>query len=76
MRLIDADLLKIDFINKACGIKDKRTNIQIIEDAPTIEAIPIEWIINHPKYPKKEDKAKVIEDMIADWKEENGYVNN
>lgn len=45
-------------------------------DFEPIDSIPIEWIINHPKYPKNEDKAKVIEDMIEDWKKENGYVSD
>ena len=42
-----------------------------IEDFDTVEAIPIEWIINHKKYPTNKEKAKVIEDMIYDWRKEN-----
>ena len=45
-------------------------------DFKPIDSIPIEWIINHPKYPKKEDKAKVIEDMIEDWEKEKPYVSD
>lgn len=33
------------------------------------ERIPIDWIVNHKKYPTNKEKAKVIEDMIADWRE-------
>ena len=37
-----------------------------------VKAIPIEWILNHPKFPhKNEDRKKCILDMIADWEKEN-----
>lgn len=45
-------------------------------DFEPIDSIPIEWIINHPKYPKKENMAKVIEDMIEDWEKEKPYVSD
>ena len=38
--------------------------------------IPVEWILNHPKFPSDKDKAKVIEDMIEDWRKESERKNN
>lgn len=32
------------------------------------DSIPIEWILNHERFPTKELFKKVIEDMIDDWK--------
>lgn len=31
-------------------------------------SIPIDWILNHERFPTKESFKKVIEDMIDDWK--------
>ena len=37
----------------------------------TVEAIPVDWILNNPKLPKNEDRLKVITDMIEDWRKDN-----
>lgn len=43
-----------------------------VEEQPSVKAIPVEWILNHPKFPhKNEDRKKCILDMIADWEKEN-----
>ena len=62
MRLIDANELKKSFIGNRYGIK--AIDYQI-NNTPTIEAIPIEWIKNwvaniknHPRY-----KNEYIEDL-------------
>lgn len=43
---------------------------KIIESVPTVEAIPIDWIINHDKMPKEGKGHDAIMDMINTWKEE------
>lgn len=69
MRLIDADKLRVNCycIDKICV--DART----IEIAPTVEAIPIEWI---KKWVEKcnwhyTDLPRIIETMLEDWEKEN-----
>ena len=78
MKLIDANELKKDFLglhdcpNGFSDTYDKATIIGVVDEQPTVEAIPIEWILNHPKFPhKNEDRKRCILDMIADWKKEN-----
>ena len=42
---------------------------------PSLNAIPVGWILNHPKFPhKNEDRKKCILDMIKDWEKENERV--
>ena len=74
MRLIDADKLRINCVcvNGICV--DGRT----IENAPTVEAIPIEWI---KKWCNEEHNRKSLEErllkrygvitMLEDWVKEN-----
>ena len=85
MRLIDADKI----IQKTYGvvIEDMfhmHETVEVvstidIEKAPTVKAIPIEWILN--KYRGKWEKAEmgrrdfqfieVIDELLADWEKEN-----
>ena len=49
-----------------------QTLCRILIDGKDGGAIPIEWILNHPKFPlKNEDRKKCILDMIEDWEKEN-----
>ena len=72
MRLIDADAL-LDFLDvghlrpptEICFSELMMKNI--IELMPTVDAIPIEWILNHERMPKEGKTRKAIMDMIADW---------
>ena len=43
---------------------------RILESLPTVEAIPIDWIINHDQMPKEGKGHDAIMDMINTWKEE------
>jgi len=43
---------------------------QALEEAPTVEAIPIEWIIKWNEDYAPRDYREMTEDMIADWREE------
>ena len=70
MRLIDADKLRINCfcVDRICV--DGRT----IENAPTIKAIPIEWIRkwNIDNYPYTALlMSEIIPKMIEDWEKEN-----
>ena len=80
-RLIDADALKnsIDehvylvhhgFNETEYGCTQYGIH-QIIDDAPTIDAIPIEWILNHERMPKEGKGHDAIMDMIKDWRREH-----
>ena len=75
MRLIDADKIHRSRAKITEGSKSfykEWFSASAIDNAPTVEAIPIEWILNHPKFPhKNEDRKKCILDMIEDWRKEN-----
>ena len=48
---------------------------QIIDDAPTIDAVPIEWILNNERMPKEGKGRKAIMDMLEDWRKEHDTMN-
>lgn len=55
---------------------DERTQIKfMIADAPTIDAIPIEWILNNERMPKGGKGRKAIMDMLEDWRKEHGKAD-
>ena len=72
-RLIDADELKRAFIGNRYGTKAIE---YVIDDAPTVEAIPIEWlklkidtVLNI--YPNGNDETEVLCKLLYDWEKEN-----
>lgn len=70
MRLIDIDnivLMRGRGNGKTIVIDTVR---KILESLPTVEAIPIDWIINHDQMPKEGKGHDAIMDMIETWKEE------
>lgn len=82
MRLIDADNLKLAIdegvktVSKEVGLSKQLTMILLAEfahtvlnEAPTVKAIPNEWIWNWIN--TKGVFAQYISDMIEDWKKEN-----
>lgn len=70
MRLIDID--NFVFVTGRGNGKTIFTDMfrKIIESVPTVEAIPIDWIINHDQMPKEGKGHDAIMDMINTWKEE------
>lgn len=88
MRLIDADKLELkhfvqwaDVVVGYNGTQPKHKHTDIIaydiSGAPTVEAIPIEWIKKfidnvdgNYLYPEIIEFA--LQDMLKDWEEENG----
>lgn len=76
MRPIDADALKSVFTEKSteavCGAELCKAIISRICDAPTVEAIPIEWIKKYTEENRlyqSDDFDLYISDMIADLAE-------
>lgn len=68
MRLIDADALKIRDISPSYWqVVDGVTEYDI-EDAPTVNAIPIEWMLNDWDSKELADVGyQVMRRIIADW---------
>lgn len=40
---------------------------EALNKVPTVDAIPIEWILNNERMPKAGTGRKAIMDMIEDW---------
>ena len=80
MRLIDADKLKRAFIGNRYGTKAIE---YVIDDAPTVKAIPIEWVKkyanklielenhNYFAYRGLGDTGESILNMLEVWEKEN-----
>ena len=74
-RIIDADELKRAFIGNRYGTKAIE---YVIDNVPTVEAIPIEWIRKYTNHRTVEfgDMWVFINCMINDWEQENGKSGN
>ena len=74
MRLIDADeLITTILTNDLC---DDDNIDKAILNAPTVESIPIKWIIEYANrecsfYINTEDTRCVLETMLEEWEKEN-----
>lgn len=70
MRLIDADALKA----KAFGKRKGLVHVADIDDAPTIDAIPVEWIKDRLnkmlKGTASAESCFTIQVMLVDWQKE------
>ena len=87
MRLIDADALKIALyydVSKGtyCEFMDgsevsytDKEILKLIDEQPTIDAIPIEWILNNERMPKEGKGRKAIMDMLEDWRKEHDQID-
>ena len=76
-RYIDAYALK-ERINKASMQTDSFALVTafctlnyLIDNFTTVDAIPIEWILNHERMPKEGKGHDAIMDMITDWRREH-----
>lgn len=75
VRLIDANKLKNHYAWWENGtaemtLAEAKKNFDVIIDVqPTVEAIPIDWILNHEKMPKSGKGHDAIMDMIESWGE-------
>lgn len=72
MRLIDADEVKKAFIGNRYGTKAIE---YVIDNAPTVEAIPIEWIVQyqnkHQLYGVCDEDYIILDNMLCAWEAEN-----
>ena len=69
MRLIDADDLILTILtNDLCG--DDNVDKAIL-NAPTVKAIPIEWISKYSRKPIRNADYWAIMRMVTDWEKEN-----
>jgi hypothetical protein len=67
IRCIDAETVKEDYYD---GMEGGVENVmKCIDDAPTIDAIPIEWIMRYAFDGKRKHPISITE-MIADWRKE------
>lgn len=74
MRLIDADaFLERTRKDPLFPLVERYGLSGVIENEPTVEAIPVEWLLNH--IPKDEVmqryNEKLIEYLVIGWREEN-----
>lgn len=76
MRLIDADKLENDIVENIT-VKAVSRMLAITQGQPTVEAIPVDWIIDW--LTKQSIPAtsygidySAVEKMLDDWEKENG----
>lgn len=77
MRLIDADaFLERTRKDPLFPLVERYGLSGVIENEPTVEAIPVEWLLNH--IPKDEVmqryNEKLIEYLIVGWRKENEEI--
>lgn len=69
MRLIDADTVKAVFEEKSsvavCGVELCKAIIRRIDEAPTVDAIPIKWMIEQVENPSNSDAIRNALDYIV-----------
>ena len=70
-RLIDADEIKKreKDVVLANGAKHRCFDTTMLFEIPTVDAVPIDWILNHEKMPKNGKGHDAIMDMIESWRE-------
>lgn len=68
MRFVDADKVKRAFIGNRYGTKAIE---YVIDDAPTVKAIPIEWISEYSRKPLSNADYWAIMRMVTAWEKEN-----
>ena len=75
-RLIDADELKSVFTEKSteavCGAELCKAIISRIDDAPTVDAVPVEWIevdIEASAFSGYDIHSYEVATMLEEWKE-------
>lgn len=73
MRIIDADALIEDIIGDLTdGIAEGRA-IEKIDNAPTVDAIPVEWIKENKNLARAvgvEQYELFLDTLLSDWEEE------
>ncbi len=68
MRLIKADEAKKAFIGNRYGTKAIE---YVIDNVPTVEAIPVEWIEQYIWSADTHDEKRALRKMCIQWEKEN-----
>lgn len=77
MRLIDADVFKTEYENLITWVSHRaekarlREFIKDIQNQPTVDAIPVEWIRNYVSIWVSEAYRNFVLNMITKWEKEN-----
>ena len=74
MKLIDVDALNLDYeVEMADDWKTAHEIANHVKYAPVVEAIPVEWLLNHILHDEVmyEYNKKLIEYLVIWWREEN-----
>lgn len=77
-RLINADKLRKDVLdlpncyNGFSDTYDKAMIIDLVDEQPTVEAIPIEWINQWCNRSENTYSKADVAEMLNDWEKENG----
>lgn len=61
MKLIDADKLKVEVVHSGNIVCLPHFSLEQIDNAPTVKAIPIEWIKKHYGW------LTMANEIIKDW---------
>ena len=70
MELIDRHDLILEILTHDMCFDDKTVE-EIILDAPTIEAIPVKWLLEQSrKLPLFSEKGMYIDEILEDWEKE------
>ena len=72
-RLIDAEVLKERIITPRANGKDLIT--ELIDSMPTVDAIPIEWLIRMRNKHNNDGFAWIYEAVMDDWREEHAEID-
>lgn len=84
MKLIDADKLKVEVVHSGNIVCLPHFSLEQIDNAPTVKAIPIEWIEKWADKFFKVIKGKrfytgdgydTVWDMLEDWEQEHEESN-
>ena len=76
MRLIDADKLNLEYeVKMADDWKTAHEMANIVKYAPTVNAIPIEWILKRAKLCTA-DYANCLHYLVEAWQTEQKYMVN
>lgn len=74
MKLIDADELIYMTIGEDTDMPFRFVPTEFIENAEEVEAIPVEWLLNHIPHDEVmyEYNRKLIEYLVIGWRKEKG----
>ena len=70
MRLIDAERVNLYDYGHLREITQEA--IDLLNDEPTVEAIPVEWMLDYISCWVSEAYKNFVLQMITKWREENG----